>query len=270
MLYGLSTHLFAYELLRKSHLDMIADNGFSIIEIFSSRMQIDFDDNSQLKEIAKGVDQNNLMVNSVHAPFYFNLESLKNKMFVNIASVDEDYRKKSVEEIKSSMVLATLFPVDYYVIHFPYVIHRDSFLKSLEELFAFAEHLQVKLAFENIPGENTSVSSIVKFFDENLVPAGICFDTGHANIRGTIYDDIEEYGVNFFTMHVHDNSGDSDSHLVPFEGGIDWKRIKKALKQVDYKWGFILEVRMSEQSSYNKLLKQAYNAIERFKKIEIE
>ncbi len=268
MIYGISTHPFAYELLKRKHLDLIADNGFSVIEIFSSRMQIDFNNHSQLKEIAKGVSDNKLMVNSVHAPFYFDLASLKNRMFVNIASENEEYRNKSVEEIKASMVLATLFPVDYYVIHFPYNVIRDPFLKSLEELFVFAEHLQVKLAFENIPGSRTSVASIVKFFEDNLVPAGVCFDTGHANIRGTLYNDIEKYGVNFFTMHVHDNVGDSDSHLVPFEGNIDWERVMKLLKGVDYKWGFILEIRMSGFSDYDMLLKDAYNAVCKFKEIE--
>jgi len=268
MIYGISTHPFAYEKLKREHFDLIADKGFSVVEIFSSRMQVDFDSHSHLREIAEGVNRNNLMVNSVHAPFYFDINSLRNKVFVNISSEDEDYRKRSVDEIKTSMVLATLFPVDYYVIHFPYEIHRDSMMKSLEELFAFAEHLQVKLAFENIPGKNTSVSSIVDFFETNLVPAGVCFDTGHANIRGTIYNDIEKYGVYFYTMHVHDNMGDSDSHLVPFEGNIDWKRVMSLLKKADFKWGFMLEVRMSKSENYDKLLEKARFAVERFKEIE--
>ncbi len=268
MIYGISTHPFAYEKLKGKHIDLIADNGFSVIEIFSSRMQIDFDDNGQLREIADAVNRNNIMVNSVHAPFYFDMESLKNRVFVDLSAQDEDYRKKSVDEIKASMVLATLFPVDYYVIHFPYTVHRDPFLKSLEELFSFAEHLQVKLAFENIPGQNTSVSHIVDFFEKNFVPAGICFDTGHANMRGTIYEDIEKYGVYFYTMHVHDNDRQSDSHLIPFNGTIDWGRVMALLKKADYKWGFMLEVRITESFDYANLLKNAYSAIGRFKRLE--
>ena len=268
MIYGVSTHPFAYEKLKGEHLNLIGDSGFDTIEIFANRMQVDFDDSAQLLEIADAVRRNNFIVNSVHAPFYFDLKGLRNGVFVDIASQDEDFRKKSVEEIKSSMALASLFDVDYYILHFPYKINRDSMLKSLEELFRFSEHFQLKLCFENIPGRMTSVRHIVDFMEKELVPFGICFDIGHSNLKGSVYSDIENYGVYFYTTHIHDNLGDSDSHLLPFEGNIDWERVFSLFKKVDFKWGMMLEVRMGDRDNYKSLLQKAYKVIERFKKIE--
>ena len=268
MIYGVSTHPFAYERLKGEHLNLIADSGFDTIEIFANRMQVDFDDSAQLLEISDAVRRNNLIVNSVHAPFYFDLKGLRNGVFVDIASEDEDLRKKSVEEIKSSMALASLFDVDYYVMHFPYKVNRDSMLKSLEELFRFSEPFQIKLCFENIPGRMTSVRHIVEFMERELIPYGVCFDIGHSNLEGRVYSDIEDYGVYFYTTHIHDNMGDRDSHLLPFEGNIDWERVFSLFKMVDYKWGIMLEIRMGEKYNYKTLLGKAYKVIERFKEIE--
>jgi len=268
MIYGVSTHPFAYEKLSREHLALIADSGFDTIEIFANRMQVDFDNQEQLLEIAKSVNNYGFVVNSVHAPFYFNLDELRRGIFVDIASEDEDLRRKSVEEIKASFSLASLFEVDYYILHFPYKIHRESMLKSIEELFKVAEHFQIKLCFENIPGNKTSVKHIVDFIEKELIPVGIGFDIGHSNLNNSVYSDIENYGVYFYSTHIHDNFGDSDSHLLPFEGNIDWERVFKLFKKADYKWGMMLEVRMAERDSYKELLKKAYKVIERFKKIE--
>ena len=268
MRYGISTHPFAYERLRGEHLNLIADSGFDTIEVFANRMQVDFDDDTQLHEIAETINKHNFFVNSVHAPFYFDLEGLRKGVFVDIASDDEDLRKRSVDEIKSSFVLASMFDVDFYVLHFPYKIHRDSMLKSLEELFKYAEHLQVKLCFENIPGRETTTKHIVEFIEKERVPIGIGFDIGHSNLNGSVYSDIEDYGVYFYTAHIHDNLGDRDSHLLPFEGNIDWDRAFRLFKKVDYKWGLMLEIRMSKKETYQNLLKNAFVVIQKFKEIE--
>ncbi|BBB32565.1 conserved hypothetical protein [Thermotomaculum hydrothermale] len=268
MIYGISTHPFAYEKLSGEHLNLIADSGFDTIEIFANRMQVDFDDASQLIEIAKAVNNNNFFVNSVHAPFYFSLEGLRSGIFVDIASDDENLRTKSVEEIKASFSLASMFDVDYYIMHFPYKVNRDSMLKSLEELFKFAEHLQIKLCFENIPGRETSVRHIVEFIEKEMVPVGIGFDIGHSNLNGEVYSDIENYGVYFYSSHIHDNFGDRDSHLLPFEGNINWDKVFELFKKVDYKWGMMLEVRMADRDSYKSLLKKAFKVTKKFKKLE--
>lgn len=268
MIYGLSTHLFAYEKLNISHLSMIADNGISTVEIFANSHQINFDDYNQLKNIENGIVNNNLTVNSVHAPFYFSLDQLmKNGEVVDIASKNEDFRKKSVDEIQKSFVLASLFQVDYFVLHFPDNADENILLKSLEILLKLSSDLGFKLTFENIPGKKTSLKNISKFLEKNMLPIGICYDIGHSNMEKNIYNEIEKYGNLFYTTHIHDNNGINDTHSMPFTEEIDWELTLKKLNSVYYKWGFILEVRKIE-NNLEKTFKQITGCIAKFKALE--
>lgn len=268
MIYGISTHLFAYEKLNKSHLDKISQSGINTIEIFANSHQIDFSNKAQLEEIEKGIRENNLNVNSVHAPFYFSLENLKNNGEVlDIASEDENFRKKSVEEITKSFILASLFQIDYFVLHFPDNANENILLKSVDQLLSISNTLGIKLTFENIPGNTTSLKHIKNFLEKNMIPIGICYDIGHSNMNYDVLSEIDEFGDTFYTTHIHDNDGKNDSHLMPFEGNINWKKVLKQFKKVDYKWGFILEVRKID-NNIDKTLKLISNTIEKFKNLE--
>jgi protein FrlC len=68
---------------------------------------------------------------------------------------------------------------------------------------------------------------------------GICLDTGHANVNG---EDLAQVvrtcqGV---PLHIHmdDNQGDSDAHVIPGEGSINYKPFVAALMGINYH-GFV-------------------------------
>ncbi len=268
MLYGLSTHLFAHNKLSAEHLNKIADNGISVIEIFANSHQIDFDDYSQLQSIQNAVVKNNLMVNSVHAPFYFSYQSLKErKEVLDISSTDKDFREKSVNEILKSFVLASLFEVDYYVLHFPINSNEDNLLKSLDIILKMSADLGFKIAFENIPGINTNTEYIANFIEKHMLPVGICFDIGHSNMENSVYKDIENFGHIFYSTHIHDNNQVNDSHSIPFTEKIDWQKVLNLFQKQYYKWGFILEVRQIE-NNLTKTFSKIKNTIEKFKSLE--
>jgi fructoselysine 3-epimerase len=68
---------------------------------------------------------------------------------------------------------------------------------------------------------------------------GICLDTGHANVNGEdlaqVVRDLEGVPLH---IHIDDNHGDSDAHLVPGEGSIDYKPFVRALREIGYS-GFV-------------------------------
>jgi protein FrlC len=68
---------------------------------------------------------------------------------------------------------------------------------------------------------------------------GILLDTGHANVNG---EDLVEVVHSLkdvpLSIHFDDNRGDSDAHLVPGEGSIDFKPFAQALEDIDYQ-GFV-------------------------------
>ena len=65
----------------------------------------------------------------------------------------------------------------------------------------------------------------------------ICLDTGHHNlIKGDQGKFIREAGPLLAALHLHDNDGSGDQHLLPYGAGkIDWKDVFAALKEVGYR-----------------------------------
>jgi len=68
---------------------------------------------------------------------------------------------------------------------------------------------------------------------------GVLLDTGHINLN---YEDFKEivFKCTDIPLHIHvdDNNGDFDSHLIPGRGNINFKSIFDTLKTIEYK-GFI-------------------------------
>jgi len=72
---------------------------------------------------------------------------------------------------------------------------------------------------------------------------GICLDTSHANImKLDIPAGIRLMGECLVATHISDNLGAHDDHLLPTAGRIAWAPVVDALKSIDYKRLFNLEV----------------------------
>lgn len=70
---------------------------------------------------------------------------------------------------------------------------------------------------------------------------GWCYDTGHANrfgIRPSALVGLENAPL---SLHVQDNHGNHDEHLLPGDGTIDWKEFLDTLHAVGYKGDLVLE-----------------------------
>jgi len=68
---------------------------------------------------------------------------------------------------------------------------------------------------------------------------GILLDTGHANVNGEnlakVFASLRDVP---FHVHIDDNHGDSDAHLIPGDGKIDFAPFARALQRVNYQ-GFV-------------------------------
>jgi sugar phosphate isomerase/epimerase len=42
-------------------------------------------------------------------------------------------------------------------------------------------------------------------------------------------------------MHVHDNHGVTDEHILPMMGTIEWRSIMQALREINYTGDFVYE-----------------------------
>ena len=72
----------------------------------------------------------------------------------------------------------------------------------------------------------------------------ICLDTGHAHLSGaSIPAFIAEAGDRLQALHVGDNGGQTDDHLLPYgHGTIEWEPVLEALRENGYSGPFNLEV----------------------------
>jgi sugar phosphate isomerase/epimerase len=61
-----------------------------------------------------------------------------------------------------------------------------------------------------------------------------CFDTGHANMWRTWEQYVPRYLNKISALHIHDNHGKADEHLLPGDGTIDFISFFKVLKAHDY------------------------------------
>ena len=80
---------------------------------------------------------------------------------------------------------------------------------------------------------------------------GFCFDVGHANVMNrNIYQYITTLGKRLTTLHIHDNNGTTDSHLIPYSQldvtdsrtNIQWDEFLRALREVGYEGPLAFEI----------------------------
>jgi sugar phosphate isomerase/epimerase len=106
----------------------------------------------------------------------------------------------------------------------------DAAFSSLEHLSLFARARGVTIAIENTPGEMATPLNLKNFLEQTrLTSVKICFDAGHAHLDGGVPEALDMVRHFVATTHLHDNRGERDDHLLPYEGTIDWNAALAAL-----------------------------------------
>ena len=181
------------------------------------------------------------------------------------ASVDEDARKKAAAAEAEAMRAAHLFAPCPYVLHY---LNRandpavgEAYRKSIEALLACAEKERFVLAVETVPykpevNERYAGSSEVADFVRSFASASlkICVDLNHSNLNEDLQTAIANCAGLIATIHVSDNHGRREEHLVPGEGEIDFPSAFRALIRAGYSGPLNLEVNGEEERSLSRLI----------------
>lgn len=121
----------------------------------------------------------------------------------------------------------------------------------LAPILAAAEKHGTMLCIENSTSGNMGnryfprtageMNDFITFVNHPLL--GCCWDTGHAVMEGKSdqYADLMELGSNLKALHIHDNNGLSDQHLLPYCGNLKLDRIVEALHDMKFKGYFTFE-----------------------------
>lgn len=93
------------------------------------------------------------------------------------------------------------------------------------------ERLGVNIAFENL----TNILYLHYVMERVHSPAKkYCFDCGHENLYYKNDGVLERYAPLLVAIHLHDNAGDHDTHLLPFTASIDFDRVARRLAAVPF------------------------------------
>lgn len=112
-------------------------------------------------------------------------------------------------------------------------------LERIRKITDFAKEVGVKVAFENTKLRGYLEYVLGNIKDEHV---GMCFDSGHFHAH--FNDEFEHDFVKerIFAVHLHDNDGSSDQHLLPFDGTLNWNLVKDKLVDCNYSGPVTLEL----------------------------
>ena len=187
---------------------------------------------------------------TVHAPF----------SDLNLASLNPRIRQSTIDQITESVKISSHLGISLITIHPGHksplgAYFEERFIetnkKSINDLSQLCEEYGVILALENMPRMWISLCHDARQLKELTEGTNIklCFDFGHANISGAT-EEIMALKEDFVNIHVHDNNGERDHHLVLGEGNIDIPGILRDLR--GYSGDYIIESTNLEEGIQSK------------------
>ena len=119
--------------------------------------------------------------------------------------------------------------------------------EKLKLLAPYAEKLGLCICLENLRSYFATVDSLLDVIERVGSPAlGICFDTGHfhLNVKDATQESfILAAGKYLHALHIADNDGTADQHLMPYgHGRVDWKSVMRGLNAIGYSDCFNYEI----------------------------
>ncbi|MBQ9780292.1 MAG: sugar phosphate isomerase/epimerase [Clostridia bacterium] len=228
-------------------VDFIADSGFDGLDLsfdlfsdLGNPLCVEGDIYSVLYSLGNRAVSRGLTIPSCHLPFYMPCPD------------DAMAMKRYIRGLTEGIKAAAYLKIPAAVIH-PIVRHSSlcnynrwkeenlAFLAPLREL---AEQKGVTLCIENMTGIPYpdqpkelvfgSRAKDIRWLADKL-DTGICWDFGHANLTGLCQSaELNTVGDRLRMVHIHDNNGKTDTHLNPFDGGVDWDDAAEGLRSMGY------------------------------------
>src|SRR6266850_913674 len=196
----LSTYLFVSRKLTPELLGQISAAKFQGVEIFCTRSHFEYATKTEVRAMAGALEAHRLQLVSLHAPTSRDMSAMRESGTpLSICEVERVRRIEAMDELKRVIDVADDLPYSRLILHMGGSREtadprkRDAALSTLEHLILHAHHAE-------LPEEER----IEKSF---------------APLRELVS-----------SVHLHDNHGDKDEHLPPYDGSIDWPDAIKLLQ----------------------------------------
>jgi sugar phosphate isomerase/epimerase len=260
----LSTYLFVSKKLNRELLAQIHGVGFQAVEIFAARSHFDYASKPEVQAIAQALADNSLQLASLHAPTSRDLNvNREGGSPLSVTEIERVRRVEAMDELKRVIDVAEDLPFSRLILHMGGSREnadprkRDAAFSSLEHLVLHAKHIGVTICVENTTSEMGAPTYLRSFVDETrLTGLRFNFDIGHAHMADGPED--ERVAKSFEPMkeltasaHIHDNHGDKDEHLPPYEGTIQWPAALTLLKTAPAGAALPLTLELKEKSGHD-------------------
>ena len=279
---GARPMLFFYGI--ENGIKMIADAGFEAVDFPLNREELTpWDEGlfknpasaefaAYFKNLGKMIADHGLEVYQTHAPFCSTKCSDPQKYAVIL--------RKTIQAIYATGYMGAPNVVAHPVLHpdFNNGQNRERMMQTNLEFFgamvpALKEtgvtvcienmywNAQEQLKIPNSCSDAEQLSCLIDTLNDLHGPHfAACLDTGHAVVSGN--DPcrmIRELGHRTRVLHLQDNRGVTDDHMVPGMGVIHWKEFLTEMRESGYSGTLNFEVRFSdyEKDVYNKAVRQA-------------
>lgn len=279
----LSTYLFISKKLTSEMLGQIAEADFQGIEIFCTRSHFEYTMKPEIRAMASALEAHRLQLVSLHAPTSRDLSAMRESGApLSICEVERVRRIEAMDELRRVIDVADDLPYARLILHMGGSREtadprkRDAAFSSLEHLVLHARHAGVTICVENTLSEMGSPDYLRAFVEETrLSGLRFNFDIGHAHLAE--FPEEERLEKSFAPMkdlvssvHLHDNHGEKDEHLPPYDGSIDWPSTIKVLKSASQD-GLPLVLELKEKTgpeapTMNEQLIAARKSLDKFEK----
>lgn len=238
---------FGYTISMSKRFELIKNAGFDSVMIWWGDGENEF---GCLKNSYKSLSEKyGLPITNAHLPF-----DNANDLWLN-CTVGDEYTEFICQQITE----CSYFNIPTVVMHLtkgqnvsPY---SDLGLNRMNKIIDTAEKCNVNLALENL-----RKVEYLDFVFNNIKSEkmGICFDSGHNNYFTLERDILSDYKDHLFALHLNDNMGDDDIHMLPFDGTVNWGRLAGTLKEIRYNGVLSLEVVQDRHINYQDMSVEEY------------
>lgn len=226
------------------------EHGFQGVEITCEypRGPLDYS-REVILQMAKSAQEFSLPL-QVHAPY-------RN---IRLADINPRIQEASVQSVKDGIDFAHRINARIVTMHLGNTVKilpsrshsciHKTLLDAITTLTEYAEVRNIIIAIENVPPMKSPWEQAIGEKAEEIIDiikevkaknVGITFDVGHANVMGDPIDFATKLAPYMVNVHIHDNDGSSDQHLVIGKGGIDFPKILSIFKNAGYCGPLVLE-----------------------------
>ncbi len=201
-----------------------------------------------------------LIIENMHTPF----EDINNIWLDNLEG----------EALAANMIRCvedcSLFEIPCMIMHVSKSDNPPPFnklgLDRFKRIVEGGERLGVNIAVENTR-KTEYLSFVLNGIDSKRI--GFCYDSGHHNCHTPKDDLLSMFGSKLMALHLHDNDGSDDQHLLPFDGTCQWSNVMKQINDAGYKGPVALEVnnRGYEHLTPEELLRICFKRAKQLKEL---